>query len=196
MKNLILASTSKYRKELLLRLGHKFECLAPMVDEDQFKAIIKDPIELAQRLGLEKAKAIATKYPESIVIGSDQLAECEGLFLSKPKNFDNALKQLRFLNGKEHRLVTSFTVFFKGKSITKTNITTLTMRQLSDSQLEHYINKDEPYDCAGSYKLELHGISLFEKIETTDHSAIVGLPLIELANVLNELNFITPPATE
>lgn len=196
VKNLILASTSKYRKELLERLGHQFECISPNVDEDQFKDIIKDPIELAQRLGFEKAKAVSEKYKDSIIIGSDQLAECDGVFLSKPQNFENAFKQLRFLNDKEHRLITSFTVFSDGDFITKTNITTLKMRNLTDSQLETYIKQDTPYDCAGSYKLELHGISLFERIETTDQSAIIGLPLIELANVLNSLDILTPPSLD
>jgi septum formation protein len=193
VKNLILASTSKYRKELLMRLGHNFDCIPPLFDEEPLKKIIKDPIELAKRLGFEKANAVYQLNKNSIVIGSDQIAECDGKFLSKPKNFDSAFNQLSFLNSKEHRLITSFTVFYDGDFITKTNITTLKMRTLSDSQLKSYIEQDTPYDCAGSYKLELHGISLFEKIETSDHSAIVGLPLIELATVLNEFNFSTPP---
>jgi septum formation protein len=196
VKNLILASTSKYRKELLKRLGHEFQCVPPNVDEDQFKDIIKDPIELAERLGFEKAKAVSQKYKDKIIIGSDQLAECGGIFLSKPKNFENALSQLRILNNKEHRLITSFTVFSGDNFVTKTNITTLKMRDLNDSQLENYLRLDTPYDCAGSYKLELHGISLFESIETTDHTAIIGLPLIELGSVLNKMNLMTPPSVD
>ena len=193
MKQVILASTSKYRKELLLRLGLEFECMPPNVDEDKYKSLEYSPIELANKLAFEKAKAIHENNPEAIVIGSDQLAECDGTILNKPGNRSNAIEQISFLQGREHRLITSFTVFNGLQHQTKTNITILKMRNLSKPQIETYIDTDTPFDCAGSYKLEKHGISLFEKIQTDDHSSIIGLPLIELTNLLNEMGVITPP---
>ena len=128
-----------------------------------------------------------------LVFGSDQLAECDGVRLSKPKTMEKAIDQLIFLNGKTHRLITSYTVAFNDELKTKTNMTTLTMRNLSIEQIKNYLSCDVPFDCAGSYKLELNGISLFSKIDTSDHSAIIGLPLISLGNVLNEIGVTTPP---
>ena len=193
IKKIILASTSKYRKELLERLGIDFECMNPNVDEEIHKKNISDPLELAETLGRLKAEAVYERYPDALVIGSDQLAECNGTRLSKPKTMEKAVEQLIFLNNKEHRLITSYTVIFNGKSTTKTNITTLRMRKLSEPQIKYYLRKDIPFDCAGSYKLELNGISLFANIETSDQTAIIGLPLISLANTLNELGVMVPP---
>lgn len=193
MTKIILASTSKYRKELLLRLGLEFDCIAPNVDEDIHKKNISNPLELAETLGKLKAMAVYEKHQDALVIGSDQLAECNGTILSKPKTIEKAVEQLIFLNNKEHRLITSYTVLFNGKSTTKTNITTLKMRKLSEPQIKNYLRKDIPFDCAGSYKLELNGISLFANIETTDQTAIIGLPLISLANTLNEMGITVPP---
>ncbi len=197
MKRIILASTSKYRKELLSRLGHNFECISPNVDEDVFKSKIDDPVLLAETLGREKALAVLNQAKmenkHAVIIGSDQLAECDGVRLSKPKTMEKAIDQLIFLNGKTHRLITSYTVAFNDELKTKTNMTTLTMRNLSIEQIKNYLSCDVPFDCAGSYKLELNGISLFSKIDTSDHSAIIGLPLISLGNVLNEIGVTTPP---
>lgn len=193
MKKIILASTSKYRKELLLRLGIEFESMNPNVDEDIHKEKISNPIELAETLGKLKAMAIAKDHSDCIVIGSDQLAECDGKVLSKPGNLENAIDQLIFLNGKTHRLITSYTVIYRDRVLTKTNITSLTMRELSLEQIKKYLICDIPFDCAGSYKLELKGISLFKKIDTDDHTAIIGLPLISLGNTLDELGITIPP---
>lgn len=197
MKKIILASTSKYRKELLSRLGHDFDCIAPDCDEDSYKKIISDPLELAQTLGKEKALSVLkqnpNEYKNKFIIGSDQLAECDGVILSKPKHEEKALEQLIFLKNKTHRLITSYTVAYNGELITQTNITSLTMRNLSVNQLKKYLREDIPFDCAGSYKLELKGISLFTKIDTEDYNAIIGLPLISLGNTLNNLGLVTPP---
>jgi septum formation protein len=193
MRKVILASTSKYRKELLLRLGIEFECHSPDLDEAPFKERIKNLQELAEVLSLEKARAVQKKFPDAIVIGSDQVAECNGRRLGKPITKEKAQSTLNFLNAKEHRLITSFTVLSVDNVYTRTNVTTLKMRALSAEQIERYIETDNPLDCAGSYKLELNGIGLFEKIDTDDHSAIVGLPLIELANLLNQIGICVPP---
>ena len=192
MKKIILASTSPYRKALLERLMIDFDCIPPQVDEDKFKEMISDPYELAQTLGYEKANAIAKHHPDSVVIGSDQLAHCNGKRLSKPQNFDNALKQLNFLSGNLHELVTSVTII-KGKTqVSFTNITKLKMRNLTEGQIKRYLLKDQPFDCAGSYKLELSGIALFEEIKTEDQSAIIGLPLIQTATELLKLGVQIP----
>ena len=196
MKEIILASTSKYRKDLLERLAIKFSCIAPGVNEDIYKNQIKDPLKLAEKLGLEKAKAVSLEHPKCLIIGSDQVAEIEGEILGKPKTMENAFKQIKLLQGKEHRLITSFSVFNEGKFHTETNITILKMRALSDSQVKNYLRMDIPFDCAGSYKLELHGISLFEQIQTEDHTAIIGLPLIQLANLMNKIGFCIPPLVD
>lgn len=192
MKKIILASTSPYRKALLNRLMIHFECSAPNVDEDLFKAKISDPYELAHILSYEKANAIAKDNSESIVIGSDQLAHLNGEILGKPKTFEKAFEQLKKLSGKTHELITAVSIIHLNQVLHFTNITKLDMRALSDEQIKNYLKKDGPFDCAGSYKLELHGISLFKTIDTTDQTAIVGLPLLDTAESLSKLGIEIP----
>jgi septum formation protein len=194
MKKLILASTSKYRKQLLERLGVPFECIAPNVDEDRYKNQIPDPRELAITLGRLKAQAVSQKFPDAIVIGSDQLAHKDGTILSKPGNMDNAINQLRFLNGSTHELITAVTVIADKQELNIVNTTKLSMKPLTDEQIKKYLSQDKPFDCAGTYKLELKGISLFDRIESEDHTAIIGLPLIETGKVLNQLGMTIPPS--
>jgi septum formation protein len=193
MKNIILASSSPYRKALLERLAITFDCISPDVDEDRYKSEINDPIELAEVLGKVKAQVIAEKYPECIVIGSDQLGHLDGKILGKPHNHENAFKQLKNMQGKEHQLITSVSISYKNEISTFTNITRLKMKELSDEQINFYLRKDKPFDCAGSYKLELCGIGLFESIQTDDQTAIIGLPLLQTAQELNKLGVVIPP---
>jgi septum formation protein len=162
------------------------------VDEDSYKAKIEDPTELAQVLANEKAKVIANDHPDAIVIGSDQLAHLEGKVLGKPGNLDNAAKQLEFMSGKTHQLITAVSIHCEGDIQSFCNITSLTMRQLDGDQIKSYLRRDNPIDCAGAYKLELNGISLFEGIETSDHTAITGLPLIEVGNTLHQFGVQIP----
>lgn len=185
MKEIILASSSPYRKELLERLGINFKCISPNVNEDKFKKIINDPIELATKLAFEKANEIAKQNPHAIVIGSDQLVNYQNDILGKPGNKKSALKQILRMQGDTHELVTAVCIISDTKQHPILNITKLTMRNLSDQKISEYLDYDSPYDCAGSYKLESRGISLFSKIETSDHTAIIGLPLLEVGNVLN-----------
>jgi septum formation protein len=187
MKKIILASTSPYRRELLKKITTDFECIAPNVDEDEIKNQIKDPLKLAQTLAKLKCEAVAHKYPEAIVIGSDQLGHLHQEILGKAKNMENAHKQLKKMNGKTHELITAVCVAHKNHYIDFYNLTKLTMRNLTDNQLKKYLELDLPFDCAGSYKLEQHGISLFSNIETSDHSAIIGLPLLQLTTELEKL---------
>lgn len=191
MKKLILASKSPYRKALLERLGVAFETRASGFDEGPLKEQISDPIELTQKLSLEKAKASYSSADE-LLIGSDQVCFFNGEILGKPGNIANATRQLELLSGKPHQLITSYVIWGNDTSIVRTNITTLKMRPLSPVQIKNYLNADNPVDCAGAYKLELKGISLMESIETTDHTAITGLPLMELASDLVKLGYSVP----
>ena len=193
MKRIILASKSPYRKELLQRLGISFECSPSNVNEALFKDQIKDPIELTRVLALEKAKKVANENQNALIIGSDQVCHIEGKILGKAGDLDTAFKQLSLLSAKVHELITSYTIIDGKNTVTKTNITKLYMRNLTDNQIKNYLRVDNPIDCAGSYKLELNGISLFSKIETDDHTAIIGLPLICLATELNKLSISIPP---
>lgn len=184
MKQLILASTSKYRKNLLKQLQWPFEAIAPQVDESIHKQDGVAPQELAEKLSLLKARSILNTHPEAVVIGSDQVCSFNDIIFDKPENSQNAFNQLKMLAGNSHQLLTAVTILSTESSLTWTNITTLTMRKLSDEDIKKYIEIDRPFDCSGSYKLESMGIKLFSKIEMSDHSAIIGLPLIDITNHL------------
>ena len=190
---IILASKSPYRKQLLARLGIEFECMPSSFDEAPLKQLIADPKELTAKLALEKANIVAQSHPDTLVIGSDQVAHLEGEILGKTGSYDGSVQQLLKLSGKTHELITSYIILYQGKIVGYTDITQLKMRKLSEEQIKKYLTHDNPIDCAGSYKLELSGISLFEEIKTKDHTAIVGLPLIQLANDLIALGQEIPP---
>ena len=193
MSHLILASTSPYRRELLERLNLPFDAMDSALDEDPFKEKIKAPMELTTTLAYEKAQAIFKDHPESYVIGGDQIGLFEEEILGKPKTFEKACAQLGKMQGRTHQLVTSVCVLGpKGFKKEFTDITTLTMRDLSKEEIERYVKVDDPLNCAGSYKIETVGITLFESIETKDSTAIVGLPLIQLSQVLREIGFQCP----
>ncbi|MDA3962446.1 MAG: Maf family protein [Planctomycetota bacterium] len=192
MSAIILASTSPYRKMLLERLGLEFEAMAPDCDEDALKGLVDDPLELAERLAAAKASSIAVAHPEAIVIGSDQVADHAGTILGKPGSSERACAQLGAMSGDSHRLITAMCIQHQGRSIAHTDITTLHMRQLSAAAIARYVAADQPLDCAGAYKLEQRGISLFDRIESNDHSAITGLPLIALCTTLRDLGVEIP----
>lgn len=181
---LILASTSKYRGALLKQLGWPFEAIAPGVDEEQFKHQDLTPQDLAIELSRAKAKAVYIHYEGSCVIGSDQVCCIGDKIFDKPGTLEKAVEQLMEMQGKSHELLTAVTVMTPENETTFLNTTTLHMRDLTEEEIRNYLEADEPFDCAGSYKLESRGIKLFERIEMTDHTAIIGLPLIELSNVL------------
>lgn len=186
---LILASTSKYRGQLLSQLGWPFEAIAPGVDEDKLKDQGLSPEDLAIELSRLKAKAVYLKYEGSCVIGSDQVCTIDGEILGKPHTPERAIEQLMKMQGKEHQLLTAVTVITPENETTFLNTTTLHMRDLTHGEIKAYVEHDLPLDCAGSYKLESRGIKLFEKIEMSDHTAIIGLPLIQLSNVLIDYGF-------
>lgn len=186
---LILASTSKYRGELLSQLGWAFEAVAPGVDEDKLKDTGLSPADLATTLSNFKAEAVFAKRPGSCVIGSDQVCTMNGIIFGKPGSPERAAEQLSQMQGKSHELLTAVTVIHPGGAETFLNRTILHMRPLNLKQIYEYVARDLPLDCAGSYKLESSGIKLFKNIEMNDHTAIIGLPLIELTSILLKLGY-------
>ncbi len=190
---ILLASSSRYRRELLGRLLPSFDSVSPDVDEHAFHDLEPTPDNLAQRLAMEKTLAVSRRFPDAIVIGSDQLADLNGLVLGKPGTVSAAVEQLLSMAGKTHRLLTAVCIAAPGKPLTSIlNETRLTMRSLTPEEALRYVERDQPLDCAGSYKIESLGISLFEKIETADFTAIMGLPLIQVSQSLRELGVGIP----
>ena len=192
MADLILASTSKYRRELLTRLKLPFETVAPGVDEVAVKAAGGPAREVVEELARRKAEAVRRLRPSDIVIGSDQAAVLDGEVLDKPGTEANAVAQLRSLRGRRHQLITAVAVAHPGGIERFTDVTNLTMRRLTDEEITRYVRAEMPLDCAGSYKIEGLGVTLFEQIETRDHTAIVGLPLAQLSDTLRDLGFALP----
>lgn len=192
MHPLILASTSKYRKELLSRLNLKFDCVAPGVDEDVLKETETDIKELAKKLAYAKAKAVFDKHPNSVVIGSDQIGAIGNQRLDKPGSRDNAIAQLESMQGQTHYLHTAVAILLPQKEFVFLETTSLSMRSLTTAEIERYIDADNPIDCAGSYKIETLGITLFDKIDGKDFTAITGLPLMLLASYLREIGYELP----
>lgn len=190
---LILASTSRYRQELLARLGLPFTCQAPGVDEDAVKTDRNlGPRQVAEILAERKARAVAALHPEAVVIGSDQLAHLDGAVLGKPGTVEAAEAQLARLAGRTHELVTAVCIVHPGGVERITDLAHLTMRPLPAEALARYVAADRPLDCAGAYKLECRGIGLFSAVACADHTAITGLPLIWTAGVLGRLGFAVP----
>lgn len=183
---LILASTSIYRRALLQKLGLPFSVDSPAIDESRHTH--ETAAELALRLGIAKAQALQTHYPRHLLIGSDQVASVEQHILGKPGNRANAVQQLTQVSGKAVTFYTSVCVLdsASGRYLSAVDTTTVHFRQLSLAQIEHYLDHDQPYDCAGSFKAESLGIALFEKIQGDDPNALVGLPLIQLVQLLEQ----------
>lgn len=190
MIQIVLASTSVYRQELLRRLNLPFEATAPTVDESEYKKKIRDPRQLAETLAQLKARSLAQK--DRVVIGGDQVAHLDGEILSKPGNVAKAKEQLLKMQGRTHLLTTSVCLVGLGPEVTFTDITRLKMRSLQEDEIERYIELDQPLDCAGSYKIEKAGISLMMEIQSEDFTAIQGLPLIRLAEALRQKGFKVP----
>jgi septum formation protein len=185
-RQVILGSTSTYRRELMNRLRIPFEVQAPDVDETALGG--ESPLQLAQRLALAKAYAVAKKSPEAVVIGSDQVADLEGLALGKPGNFERATLQLRQMRGKTVVFHTALAVVchasgFEALDCASVNVV---FRDLSDAEITAYLLAETPYDCAGSAKSEGLGITLLASINSDDPTALVGLPLIRTCNMLRD----------
>ena len=184
-RTLILGSSSRYRKELLSRLKIPFEVAAPEVDETPLSN--ETPRDLALRLALAKARAVASQNPEAVVIGADQVADLEGLPLGKPGNHANAVKQLQRMRGKTVIFQTALSVVCLATGFEQTDLAAVkvTFRDLTDAEIEAYLMAEEPYDCAGSAKSEGLGIALLAAIDNDDPTALVGLPLIRTCHLLS-----------
>lgn len=189
---LILASSSRYRRELFGRLGLRFEWESPHVDESPLDNETSDSTAL--RLAEIKARSVAEKHPGAVVIGCDQVAACEGRQFGKPGNHVNALAQLQMLRGRVATFSTALCIAASnsdGKTTVQTDIarTVVRFRSWSDEELETYLRIETPYDCAGSAKAEGLGIVLLERIESDDPTALIGLPLIRLVSMLRTLGY-------
>lgn len=193
-RELVLASTSPYRAELLGRLGLTYTAVAPDCDEDRLKGQGLAAADLVTRLAREKAESVVLAHPDAVIIGSDQAAELDGEILGKPGTPDRARLQLQRLAGTEHRLLTALCVLDArtGQRAEDLDIHRLRMRALSDAQITRYVVADEPVDCAGSYKIEGLGIALFESVAGTDFTAVVGLPLTRVVALLTDLGVDLP----
>ena len=181
---LILGSTSRYRRELLERLQLPFEVHAPQVDETPRAG--EPPENLARRLALAKARAVAARYPQAVVIGSDQVADLEGEPLGKPGTHERAVEQLRRMRGRTVIFQTALSVVCLARGFEMSDLAAVKVRfrALSDAEIDTYLRREEPYDCAGSAKSEGLGIALLESIDNDDPTALVGLPLIRTARML------------
>lgn len=183
-RRLILGSTSVYRRELLSRLRIPFDVQSPQVHETPLAN--ETPRQLAQRLALAKARAVAARFPDCVVIGSDQVADLQGKALGKPGNFERALAQLQEMRGKTVVFQTALAVICEANGFCQQDVAEVKVkfRQLSDDEITNYLHAEEPYDCAGSAKSEGLGIALLESIDNDDPTALVGLPLIRTAAML------------
>ena len=182
--NLVLASTSIYRKELLARLGLPFDTASPAVDESPQAG--ESPEQLVGRLAESKARAVAKRHPNALIIGSDQVAVIEGEILGKPMNHERAVEQLHKVSGKTLLFITGLCVYNSrtGRSQVDTVPFTVVFRPLSDRQIENYLRREQPYHCAGAFKSEALGVALCERLAGDDPTALIGLPLIRLTGML------------
>ena len=183
---LILASTSRYRHELLSRLRLPFEVRSPEVDETPRAGEL--PAALAQRLALAKALAVSAQYPLAVVIGSDQVADLDGTPIGKPGTHERAVAQLRAMSGRTVVFQTAVAVVCEASGFSGAALVPVTVRfrALNDGEIEHYLRAEQPYDCAGSAKSETLGIALLDAIESDDPTALVGLPLIQTCALLRQ----------
>lgn len=184
---LLLASTSPYRRQQLAQLGHPFEVLGPQVDEVMEPG--EAPEGFALRMAEAKAKAVAAVRPDAYVIGGDQVCAFDGAVIRKPGNHTTAQAQLLQFSGQQV-VFHSALVVIKGNHTIKSNtLTTVNFRTLSAHDVERYLQLDQPYDCAGSFKIEQAGLTLMRSVQSDDPSALMGLPLIALSAALRDLGF-------
>lgn len=189
---LVLASTSPYRRQLLERFGVRFTVAAPDVDESLLPG--ETPIDLANRLARAKAEVIARRHPGSVVIGSDQVALFGREVIGKPGNPERCIEQLKRMSGERLAFHTAVNVIHSdtGSNESHLDITTVQFRKLTAEEIERYVARERPVNCAGGFKAEALGITLFERIESQDPTALIGLPLIWLSSALRRVGFTLP----
>jgi len=184
MLKIILASSSPYRKELLLRTGISFETCSPDIDESANEN--ENAEQLVRRLAIAKSRALQDNYPDALIIGSDQVALLGNKILTKPGNHRNAVEQLTASSGNTVKFYTGLCLLNSATRETQADVITysVTFRHLKRTQIEYYLEQEQPYNCAGSFKSEGLGAALFAKMEGDDPSALIGLPLIQLTSML------------
>ena len=192
MPRLTLASTSRYRRELLERLRLPFAVARPEVDETALPG--ETPLALAIRLAEAKAQAVArTLTGDSWALGSDQVADLDGRPLGKPGRRDAAIAQLQSMSGGVVRFHTALCLAHTdGRALAAIDLTEVRFRALADAEIERYVDAEQPFDCAGSFKSEGLGIALFESIDNRDPTALIGLPLIATCTLLRQAGFLLP----
>lgn len=194
MPSIILASGSRYRRELLARLGLPFRVELPGVEELPLRG--EAPVALAGRLALEKAQAVANRFPAGLVIGSDQVADCDGVILGKPGTADRAREQLQAASGRTVTFWSALALINAATGSTQAAVVRcdVEFRILSDEEIARYVAIEAPLDCAGSFKAEGLGIVLFRRLLTDDPTSLIGLPLIALCAMLRAEGVMLPPA--
>ena len=192
LRPLILASTSRYRTALLNRFGLPFEARNPSVDESEIPG--EPPRARAVRLASAKAEAIARQFPDAVVVGGDQVPAAHGTILSKPGNAANCREQLKLLSQSNAIFYTAAAVRCASTGLTLGHVDTtiVRLRTLSDAEIDRYIEREQPFDCAGGFKAEALGITLFERMDSEDPTAIVGMPLIWLSGALRTAGYTIP----
>jgi septum formation protein len=192
MQQLVLASSSKFRRSLLQRLELPFEVAVPDIDE----AVIpgESPGETALRLARAKAEIVAAGYPDALVIGSDQVAVCDGMQVGKPGTYENAFRQLGMMRGKTIEFLTAVCLLNTRTGAAQAALAsnTVTFRDLGDDEIVRYLQREQPYECAGSAKSEGLGIALISRLQGDDPNALIGLPLIELVRMLRHEGVLVP----
>jgi 7-methyl-GTP pyrophosphatase len=185
-RRVVLASTSRYRRELLSRLGLAFEVAAPGVVETALPR--EAPAATAQRLALAKAQAVADRFPDALIVGSDQIADLDGIPIGKPGDHRGAVEQLTLLSGRAVVFHTALALLDAASGTARTALIDVVSSfcVLTPQVIQDYLEREQPYDCAGSVRAEGLGIALFERIESPDPTALIGLPLIALARLLRE----------
>jgi len=190
--NIVLGSTSPFRKELLERLQLPFTTASPNIDETPLTN--ETPEDYVKRLSLEKAKVVAKKHPNALVIGSDQCSVLNGVIRGKPGNHENAIKQLTESSGKRVSFLTGVCLYDTTDNSYQLDMIPyhVDFRVLSSKEIESYLTQEKPYSCAGSFKSEGLGITLFKQLSGDDPTSLVGLPLIRLSEMLREKELLLP----
>jgi len=189
---LILGSTSPFRRELLQRLGIPFETAAPDIDESHLPH--ETPEDLVERLAIAKARAVAKPFSDALIIGSDQVAVLDNDILGKPGNHEAAIKQLTRASGRNVRFLTGLCLFNCKTGEYQVDVVPfeVVFRELTSEQIERYLQREQPYNCAGSFKSEALGITLFAAMRGDDPTSLIGLPLIRLTSMLSDAGMVLP----
>ena len=189
MRTIVLASTSPYRLQLMRQLELNFHVAAPLYKEQMDPSVSAEL--LVKHQALQKAKSIAERYEDALIVGSDQVfVDARHRVLGKPGSAEKAVEQLMEMQGRKHTFYTGLAVYDSatGESLTEFSTFTVSMRNLTEEQIKHYVEKENPVDCAGSFKIEGLGIALMEKMEGNDYTSLIGLPLILLVNMLSHFD--------